>query len=326
MERTLRVVAAVSLGFSLGVLASVQRLPIDEQIIDSRVYVALAEDLAGADGYSDGILDHVRYPPGVPLMVVPFVWAGQPELFSLFALWALAVAVFLTAWRMQGPVAASVAVLLVSIVPHMERMGGFVMSDGITAAFTVLAVLAWHEGREGWAGALIGWTIFLRFSGIALIGAGCLVAGRRFARAALPFVLALLLFWSVAPFGPAGGELGWSLDHLWSGDGLRSDEHSPLLPNLLAHPQIVLGIREGPGAAMLPFVGLLGLFELLRRRSWFALAMVGSTIVVYQPYFSQAQRLLLPATVILNLYAGIALDRLLGIGAPTHEVAPATSP
>lgn len=156
--------AVAALGAVLAIAVfGIDVLPVEEQPIDSIMYADLAHDLANLEPYEFD-RGYGRYPPGLPLLLVPFTSTGTEAAFPVLALVAFLVSLWGTAWRIAGPVAASIAVLLMGTAPHTIRMGGFIMSDITSATLVVLAVLAWHERRPVLAGALVGFSTVVRLA------------------------------------------------------------------------------------------------------------------------------------------------------------------
>ena len=311
-----RMTAVLALVVILGVnAAQADVLPVDQQPIDSIMYVDLADDLYSGDPYEfdgghgfDG--GYSRYPPGLPLLLVPFTLTGTETLFPVVSLVAFLLAVWVTAWRIGGPTAATVAVILMGTAPHLSRMGGFILSDFPAATAVVLGVLAWHERRPVLAGVLVGFSSVLRLANVAVVMAGAATLRQRFLRGAAPVMASLAAFWWVTRFGHRGTETGWGLSHIWSADGIGwNDEGSTAKANIVGIPQILLGVRDGVGRLMVPFVALIGFWELGRRRAWFPLSIIGSLVAIHMVYFVQNVRWMLPAAAILNVYVGVWVAR-----------------
>ncbi len=178
---------------------------------DNASYYALAKALATGRGYVDLIAPehplHTQYPPGFPLLLVPFYWAFGGSLAGLkLESWIAAGVVLWATWSMARrepgvPAwAGAAAVWLVGLSPVFLIYTHWVLSDMSYTSVAMVALLALRRaelgadpaaggeiGREpddsgGWwlAGCLVAVFAFLvRTAGVALLGAPVLVAAAR---------------------------------------------------------------------------------------------------------------------------------------------------
>ncbi|HKY59736.1 MAG TPA: glycosyltransferase family 39 protein [Gemmatimonadota bacterium] len=182
---------------------------------DNVAYYALARALATGRGYVDlmspATPPETLYPPGFPLLLVPFYWLGGGSMFvlKLESLVAAAAALWAT-WKLGREAlavpdwAAAAAVWLVGLAPVFLLYTRYVLSDmSYTAAAMVTLVLfqraarsdAAEEGEgDRWGdrwwilASLVAVLAFgIRTAGVALLGAALLWAAwrRRWRRAAI---------------------------------------------------------------------------------------------------------------------------------------------
>ena len=187
---------------------------------DNVQYYALARALATGRGYVDLIVPgtpvETVYPPGFPILLVPFYWifggaytglkveslvAGGAALWGLWSLARRDRAV--PAW------AAAAAVWLFGLYPVFRVYTHWVLSDMSYVAVTLVALAAFQRADEGaedrpwgrWLGAcLLGVLAFyVRTAGVALLGAafGVALLRRQWRRAG---VLAAVVAIGVAPW------------------------------------------------------------------------------------------------------------------------------
>lgn len=291
--RTSLVVAAV-------VLAGSERRALEDQPYpDAPSYAALAAHLAAGEGYQENITGEpaTRYPPGLPLLLSPFAGLDLPTVAVGLTI-ALAVAAWWVAGRIGGGVAAGVAVLLLAASASLRHHASWVMADVPTALVTVLALGAVVSGRHRLAGLLVGFGVALRLAFLpAVLGLS--------RRAWLPcgvVLVALLASKLVWGWGYDGDQASWDVQHLWSTRGL-SDVSEPAMPNALAYPAMLLGLKGQlvlPGAVVLAAVGV---WRRPERR--FVLAVAAGSMLTYLPYFAQAQRFMFPVLALVAVYAGV---------------------
>lgn len=224
---------------------------------DNAVYYALTRALATGRGYVDLITPgqplHAVYPPGFPLLMVPFHWLFGGSIVGVKAGSLVAGAVaLLGVWRVarRDPTVpawtAAAAVALVGVYAVFLDYTHWVLSEMSYLAATLLAVAAFLRARpdpdgedadaDRWTGAwLAGLALALvafsiRTAGLTLLVAALVHAGihRRWKRAASAagFVLAGAVPWIVwtTLHAPATG--GY-LEQLLASD--RLDPESPRL-------------------------------------------------------------------------------------------------
>jgi hypothetical protein len=291
-----------------------------------------------------------RYSPGFPILLLPAVatgGVGAADRVPAAAGLLLGGVVVLLAWRLAGPVAAPLAVVLVLFPQGPIYLARLVMSDlpAVTLAVLEVALLALGHGPLAWAaagvlGGALGWVrpanVLLLLAGLA--GLTACAAPRRaaawYALGAAPLLL-LLGAWQQATFGsplrtgyqagawaPGGSaDLGafFSLRYVlgppamyghWSLGGALQDRG---LPNGLCYPLQLLGLD---GFLLFPGVAFLGLVALARyaRRPGslgvlgrFGLAALVLSLVTYLPYFYQSGRFLMLPAALLGLGAAVLL-------------------
>lgn len=224
---------------------------------DNALYYALTKALATGRGYVDlsapGAPLHAVYPPGYPLLMVPFYWifGGSIAGLKVGSLVAAGVALW-GVWglaRRDGAApawASAAAVAVVGLYPAFLDYAHWALSDMTYLAVTLLAVVAFLRARpdpdgpdpdpDRWTGAwLAGLALALlafsvRTAGLTLLVAALVHAGfhRRWKRAAAAagFVVAGAVPWIVwtTLHAPATG--GY-LQQLLASD--RLDPESPRL-------------------------------------------------------------------------------------------------
>jgi hypothetical protein len=192
---------------------------------DNAQYYALTHALATGRGYVDlvrpGAPPHTLYPPGFPVLLVPFHLASGGSIvfmkvLSLLAGAGLLWAVYALARRDPAVPAwgAAAAVALVGLYPPFREYTHWVLSDMTYTALAAAALLAFQrqsdpvEPEPGWTGwmaacALALSAFYVRVAGVALFAAvvGWSLLERRWRRgaaAALFFALGTLpwIAWS----------------------------------------------------------------------------------------------------------------------------------
>ncbi len=251
---------------------------------DNAAYYALTRALATGRGYVDliapGTPPETVYPPGFPLLMVPFYWLGGGSFFVLKLESLVAGAVVLWAtWKLAREArgvpewVAPAAVWLVGLAPVFRTYTSYVLSDmSYTAATTVALVFFQRarpaadetEGEESssgpgrwWiAGTLVSVLAFaVRTAGVALLGAALLTAAfrRRWGRAALSAVaIALAVVPWLAWTGQRPPETGGYMEQVRASD--RLDPESPPM-SLGEYP-----VRAMENFAVYAFQDLPGLF------------------------------------------------------------------
>ncbi|MGH7556273.1 MAG: ArnT family glycosyltransferase [Gemmatimonadota bacterium] len=251
---------------------------------DNAAYYALTRALATGRGYVDligpGTPPETVYPPGFPLLLVPFYWLGDGSLLvlKLESLVAGAVVLYAT-WKLAREArgmpewVAPAAVWLVGLAPMFRTYTSYVLSDMSYTAATTLALVFFqrartaHEGMDDegetsrprlgrwWvAGTLVSVLAFaVRTAGVALFGAALLTAviRRRWGRAALVgAAIALAVVPWLAWTGQRPPETGGYLEQVRASD--RHDPESPPLslgeyPVRALENLMVYAFRDLPG-------------------------------------------------------------------------------
>jgi len=319
-ERCWRVLSIVALLVGIGAFLSIEhRGPAPGP--DSISYQQLSENLASGRGYTvriEGEPEGSRFPPGYPIVLAvlsPFADAwGATRLVGA----ALTLLVWWSAYRMQGPVAASVAVVLIALYLPRHKFTGMVMSDTTGALFAVSSLLALQHGRQRLAGFLAGWCSWVRLANIAMI-----VGLPRRAWATLGATVAGLLATRAAwGWGYRSGMVGWDLDHIWSYESVMvAVDDANGLPNIVAYPLVVLGLQGSitpPGAALLA-----GWAAWRRPERRFVFGATLALLAIVIPYFAREDRFLFPVAGFVAIYAGVGVvDLLHRIDRPEREPTP----
>lgn len=273
---------------------------------DALSYVQLAEGLAQGNGYRvdiEGEPEGSRYPPGFPILLAGLSPAlGAADATLLLAV-CLVVAAWWSAWKAAGPIAATVAVVLIAygFLPH--DFAGAVMADVSGALFVVLALLAYQYERLRLAGALAGYAVWLKLALVPIV-----VGLRR--RSLFSFVLMVAVlavtkvFWG---WGYGEDHAEWGLKHVWSTEGLLSPD--PRYPNVVAYPLMLLGVH---GDLILPgssFLAGWAVWHRAERR--YVLGVAAAALVVLLPYFYQATRFIFPVAALVAIYSGVGVEDLI---------------
>lgn len=185
-------------------------VPLDSQPFpDSQAYADMAFQIANGNGFltriderlpadqqpTSGHLNPSRYPPGLSLVLAPFVRFGDNELSDTqtgarFIAVLLLLAIFAASAALGGPTAAGIAALVTWMSPFVKKSSRLVMSDAFGALLTVaiLAVLAvaWspktrERAREAWAvlaGMFAGYGVLARLGALFILVALLASVGR----------------------------------------------------------------------------------------------------------------------------------------------------
>lgn len=297
--------AFVALAASMALFASVDRVP-GWPGPDAPSYEQLAENLAGGDGYRvdiEGEPEGSRYPPGFPIVLAVLGLFADVTIVAVLMGMALAVAVWWSAWKGGGPMAAAVAVVLVAAYMPRHEYAGAVMADTTGALLVVLALLALQYGRPVLAGLLAGFGVWVKLAHVVI------VAGlpRRAMPAFVVMLIGLVVTKVAWDWGYGGDHAQWGLSHVFSTEGLVDRHHS--LPNVLAYPLMLLGLHQSitvPGAA------ILAAWSVWRRpERRFVLPFFVGLLAVYLPYFFQDDRFMFPAAALIAVYAGVGVADIL---------------
>jgi hypothetical protein len=185
--------------------------PLDQQPFpDSPEYADSARHLVAGDGFVTTVHDDKpqppRYPPGFPLVLVPFAALGGSYPASVLAAtpWlgvAFVVAAALTAWLLGGPIAAGLAVAVLGTAPFSIESGSLLLSDAFAAAMTMLAAALLQRRSfvsAAVAACMLGMLGLVRLSALVAVPAfllslpRCLL--RRVSLFVLPGVVAVAIF------------------------------------------------------------------------------------------------------------------------------------
>lgn len=179
---------------------------------DAQEYFDSAGHLRAGKGYvtttPDALAVHLtptlnrpRYPPGLSILLALFPAGIRQHVFPKIVVVLLVTAVWLLGWEMGGPVAASVASVLVVASPFLRQSALLVMSDGLSALLTVVVALTVRRCPRV-AGFLAGFAVVVRLSNAVVVVAALAVARdrRRLAMWAVP-PISLLLAYQWTAFG-----------------------------------------------------------------------------------------------------------------------------
>lgn len=301
-ERRWQLMAVVTLVVALAAFLSVDRVE-GWPNPDAPSYTQLADGLASGSGYSvniEGEPEGSRYPPGLPSLLALMSPIADAGLATLVLAAVFVVAVWASAWKAGGPVAAAVAVLLLAMYLPRHKFAGAVMADVTGALFVVSPLLALQFGRVRLAGVLAGFCAWVKLLNV-VVGAGL-------PRRALPPFFALLgglivtkLLWG---WGYRSGDAQWEIAHIVSTDGLLSPEIEQY-PNVLAYPLMLLGLHASVTA---PFAAVLAGWAVWKRpERRYVLATAAGILAVCVPYFYQADRFLFPIAALVAIYTGVGV-------------------
>jgi hypothetical protein len=165
---------------------------------DDAVYTLATRALLAGLGYVDLCFpDHpgaFRFPPGFSLLLLPFMAGGGDVVAQLhraqLAVPLAAVAFMLLAYRYfrtQGalsPLASAACTAWIAAQPQFLAHTARVMADVPFAALGLAGIMAFEAAGSGlaaWAGVglLLGFTVLVRYAGVALVLAAGLVLVRR---------------------------------------------------------------------------------------------------------------------------------------------------
>jgi 4-amino-4-deoxy-L-arabinose transferase-like glycosyltransferase len=204
--RRLLAVAAVAATAAIVVsLLNAEARPLASQPFpDAQEYTDSARHLSKGDGFvttAHGDREQPpRYPPGYPLALAPFGFAGeypynvQRGAKALVILYVLAAVG--AAWVLGGPLAALIAAAFVGSSPFAHESAELVLSDAATAAVTLLALAVLARATRAGArlsGLLIGITGTMRLVAASAVAALLAATPRRLWKQALAFALAPLM-------------------------------------------------------------------------------------------------------------------------------------
>lgn len=273
--------AAVALGLALALF--------DPRVYtggDNIAYYALAKALATGRGYVDlispGTPLETKYPPGFPLLLVPFHWAfGGGYVGVKAASWVAAALALWGTWSVArrdptvAPWAAVAAVSLVGLHPVFLEYSHWVLTEMPYLALSLAAVAAFwraepeepadpadpagHRWTGAWlAGLMLALAAFyVRTAGIVLLAAPLAHAlwRRRWHRAGAAAAVGILgagpwLAWAAAHPPPTGGYL----EQL-----LSLDPYDPLSPRLGAGDMLARVVDQAGTYGLLELPRLIGI-------------------------------------------------------------------
>ena len=151
---------------------------------DASTYLELARSLASGAGYVFDGEAHTKFPPGVPLLLMPFVQAHDGD-FQLLYRWiaGISLAALVAAWWWFRERGEKLAALLVALCAGSAAWYEFSTGASLSEAPFALVLLVLFAGAErvarrgnlGWTqaclgGALVLSAMLLRSAGLALLG------------------------------------------------------------------------------------------------------------------------------------------------------------
>jgi hypothetical protein len=286
--------------------------PIDEAFPDAIEYVETARNLVDGDGYKTDTRPDPRYPPGLPLLLVPFVALNEPpddvQHFPALAGALLLVAMGASAWSLGGRVAAASTWLIAALSRGVTGSTAQILSD-LPAAVLVCAALACvARRRDLWAGILVGFSATVRLGHAAF--ALAVPRYRGWVGAALvlgPLALVQLwLFGNLSGYADGTAEFGLAWLHERP---IRGANKLAAQPN----PEFYLQQLAGREWWLVPGTAAVALLELWFRRgesvARFAAGVICLNLTTYFLYFYQDARFVLTSTVLLTVFAGAAVAR-----------------
>ncbi len=354
-------IALGALAWALLPVLTVKAEPLSMQPApDTREYADAAWQLAHGHGYvmfynehKNGFYGHValppRYPFGTSVALAPFagliskypesVQIGSRVISALYVL-----SVILAAWLLGGPVAATIAALLVGSSPFAHVSASLILSDALAAMLTVgiLIVLKLSfRGAAVAAGALAGALICVRLLGLVSLPAALLAMPGRRAKllvlaGAAPLVGALALYqWHTfgSPFltgynywlpslHPFSGSFVFGQPLTHEGPFVYPDRLNGSLLSWLCPCAVGGAMTKMANAAFYPVVaagffwvmtppltGIIGFVAMIRRRltptARYALITVVLNLILVAFYFYSAARFIAPAVSLLIVYASV---------------------
>jgi hypothetical protein len=352
--RSARLMVVVALIWALlPVLASLPAPLPQQPFPDSQEYADAAYQLVHGNGYVTTVHGHgpepPRYPPGFSLALTPFAALGDyPANVAVGARAFAVLYVVITAaaaWRLGGPTASALTLVLIGSSPFALVSSRLVLSDALAAALTVPLVLLIQTAstrRAALAGGLGSLLMTIRLSaGLALPALFLAVPGRmRWAlvAGAAPLILALGTFqwytfgsplrtgYDYWPPGVSNFSLAYATVRAPFGDGpwIVSDRLNGLLmrwvcPCVSGGPQATVTDVQLYPAVLLglfwvftpPLITLVGLAYLWRKRgdagARFTLAQMVLSLVFYCVYYYQGSRFMAAPATVLAIYSGVGI-------------------
>jgi 4-amino-4-deoxy-L-arabinose transferase-like glycosyltransferase len=313
---------------------------------DASDYAHLAEALLHGSvivDYDGGPPRFSRYTPGFSVLLMPAVAIGGLE-SAVWVCFAATLALGLLAarlgWLVGGPLAGLMATLLVLFNVGTYIMARIIMSDVVSAVFSMaeLALVAEGVGAPSAtaAGLLGGALVWIRPGAavLALAAPSALKPVRQWQRTAwyllgLVVPVGLLALWQWQMFG---SPLVTSYQATNAGSGPSSDigaffswtyvvgpawnsSAAGTEPNGAFYPLALIGANDPYTFPGLGVIGLLGAISLARRPGAngivgrYTLATVVLTLLLYVPYFYQDVRFMVVPIELLHVTAAVILVR-----------------
>lgn len=308
-----RVIAAAALALALTSFEPVA--PVEDSFPDAVEYMELAHNVVTGDGYRTDTRPSPRYPPGLPILLAPFAALGDAaddlRLFPPVAGTALVLLMGWAAKELGGEPATAFTWLLAAFSQGIGGSTTQVLSDLPAAALVCAALVSVLRGRQLVAGVLIGLSATVRL-GHAALG---LAASRPRGWIGVLLVLVPLAFIQLLLFGSLSGyddgTADFGVQWLWERP-IRGAGKVAAQPN----PEFYLQQLAGRGWWLVPGTAVLSLIELWLRRHERVARFTATVIVVnlatYFLYFYQDSRFVLTSAVLVVVFAGAAIGRLLG--------------
>ncbi len=144
-----------------------------------------------------------------PLLQVIFAlgyWLAPAALWPLKLV--LLCALLAVLWLLRGAGIAPPWLMVFALHPLVVKESAFTAHPDVLIGLVLLAaVLAWRRGMEGWAGALAGLAVAMKFSAVAVIPLFCIDRRGRFStRGCLAMLVTLSLVYAPVWLSVAGGE------------------------------------------------------------------------------------------------------------------------
>jgi len=287
-------------------------------------YVQGAEDLldgeyASGEGGSEG-----RFPPGYPLLLVPFAAVDEVDIGAKFWVLVMYAAVVAASIRLGGWVAGGIAAALIGFSPFVVASSRVAMADAAGATCAVGALMLPRAG--GW---LAGFGVVIRYASAGW-AAGLALVRRRFLPALAVTALLLLAFqWAVygspfragytsdtADFGLSYVVEPHTAEHPWYAGALKLPQHLPPTKDPLpSMPVYILTLLGWYNVFYPPALPLIGVWRLWRDRSTemakAAAALIAGNLAAHLFFFGQSPRLVAPAAMVLTIFTAVGVAKFL---------------
>jgi hypothetical protein len=325
-DRVWRVLALAALVIAMLIAGSTHRMAPQT---DSTVYATTAQSIIAGHGYRTPAVNleptgRTRYPPGLPVLLVPAVWLFGTTGATVTA-WLIGLLLVAAIWglarELGGDEAATTAGVLTAASPLVVHSGFRIMADAPAALATLGVLWAVHRRRDHTAGIWMIAAFFLRLDALALLP----MLGRR--RKA--WKIAIVGLGALAAFqlaihgnliGYSSNQASFGVRYLTGHTSWDGYTHPSIVPNWLFYPGVLAGapqLAPGWGGVAPIVVLLLGAVGLWMRRhealARSALCGIAATVALCLFYFFQSARFMIPVVSILIVFAGAAVSEVLGL-------------